>query len=211
MARIPRLRVLHPCGMDWNAMSGDEKTRFCPDCGKNVHNVSALTRQEATRLVGEDGSVPCLRGVAGLDGSLMSVGQLAASNRRRFTQTILAAVPFAVLAAAQTTGGVLKGVVTDHGGAPLPGSRVIVSRRGDEFSAETDSQGVFRVVGVPEGSWDLYSRHEGFAAFRKAAVVIHEGAETEVSFHMDVGGVGGGAEVELKPVKRKVPGKLLSK
>lgn len=209
MAGTRKLRVLHPCGRDWNALSGDDKARWCPECGKNVHNVSGLTRREGAALIGQESSVPCLRGVAAADGTLMSVGQLAASSRRQFTQTVLTAVPFAGLAAAQTSGGVLKGVVTDHGGAPLSGSAVVLSaKRSGGYSTAADANGLFSIAGVPAGLWDLYSTHEGFAPFRKAAVVIREGAATEVSFHLDVGGVGGGAEVELKPVKRKLPEKL---
>ena len=127
MATDPRLRVVRPCPMDWDSFAGDDKVRFCPECGKNVHNVSAMTRREAADLIAADASVPCLRGVAAPDGTLMSVGQLAAWNRRQFTQTVLAAVPFAGMAAAQSSSGVLKGVVRDPIEGPIADTRIVLS------------------------------------------------------------------------------------
>ena len=34
------------CPQDWWRMRGDERTRHCKLCGKNVHNLAAMTRQK---------------------------------------------------------------------------------------------------------------------------------------------------------------------
>ena len=45
------LRITEPCHADWNAMKRGEKSRFCGDCKKAVHDLSKLTRGEAKALL----------------------------------------------------------------------------------------------------------------------------------------------------------------
>ena len=196
--------------MDWDLIAGNEKVRFCPDCGKNVHNVSALKRHEAAVLVAEDGSVPCLSGICAPDGSLMSIGQLAAWSRRRFTQTVIATVPFAGFAGAQTPGGTLRGVVSDHIGTLLEGCDVVLTGAdGTTFSVKSKAAGVIEFTAVPEGIWGIRAVMPGFMAFEQTGVAIRDGAETRVSIHLDIGKVGGGAaDVMPKSIKRKLVEKL---
>jgi len=42
-------------------MTGDDRTRFCAGCGLHVHNLSAMTRDEAERLVCERAGRLCIR------------------------------------------------------------------------------------------------------------------------------------------------------
>jgi hypothetical protein len=39
-------KITRPCTADWEQMVGDDRKRFCEQCGKHVHNVSAMTRAE---------------------------------------------------------------------------------------------------------------------------------------------------------------------
>ena len=50
-----------PCPVGWDAMHGDDRTRFCGQCKQNVHDVSELTRAEAVELVTAGEKTPCLR------------------------------------------------------------------------------------------------------------------------------------------------------
>ena len=61
--RVPLevLRIETPCTEDWNAMAGDERSRYCAGCGLHVHNLSAMTRDEAERLVCERAGRLCVR------------------------------------------------------------------------------------------------------------------------------------------------------
>src|SRR4051812_1868601 len=45
------IRVDEPCPASWERMRGDAQIRFCEGCGKHVHNLSAMTRDQATDLV----------------------------------------------------------------------------------------------------------------------------------------------------------------
>lgn len=60
------------CPVPWDAMHGDDRTRFCDRCNQNVHDVSELTRAEAVRLVTGGARVPCLRLYRQADGRVMT-------------------------------------------------------------------------------------------------------------------------------------------
>ena len=55
------LEVADPCPVDWDALAGDQRRRFCPRCGLDVDNLSAMTREEASRLVEERTGRLCVR------------------------------------------------------------------------------------------------------------------------------------------------------
>src|SRR5262245_25497420 len=53
-ARLPvldNIRVATPCTADWSQMTGDDRTRHCGECSKNVYNLSGMTREEAEALL----------------------------------------------------------------------------------------------------------------------------------------------------------------
>jgi hypothetical protein len=61
--RIPLefLRIDNPCPADWNTMAGDDRRRFCQGCKKHVHDLSAMPREEAERLVCASAGGLCVR------------------------------------------------------------------------------------------------------------------------------------------------------
>ena len=44
---LDRIQVASPCTARWEDMVGDERVRRCAECNLNVHNFSAMTRDEA--------------------------------------------------------------------------------------------------------------------------------------------------------------------
>ena len=46
-----KLEVASPCPMSWDAMSGDDRMRFCERCKLNVFNLSAMTKGELENLL----------------------------------------------------------------------------------------------------------------------------------------------------------------
>lgn len=58
---LEQIRVARPCPASWDAMEGDERMRFCGGCRKYVHNLSALPRQQAERLICEAAGRLCVR------------------------------------------------------------------------------------------------------------------------------------------------------
>ena len=41
------IEIPEPCHADWDAMRPEDKGRFCSDCRKTVHDLSAMTKDEA--------------------------------------------------------------------------------------------------------------------------------------------------------------------
>jgi hypothetical protein len=73
MARaFDELAIDEPCGESWEAMPGDETARHCARCDREVHDLSAMAREDAQRLVdGADGPL-CVRFRRREDGTLAS-------------------------------------------------------------------------------------------------------------------------------------------
>ncbi len=73
-ARLPvldQIRVASPCSADWNQMTGDDRTRHCGECRKNVYNLSGMTREEAEALIRERNGDLCVRYYQRADGTIL--------------------------------------------------------------------------------------------------------------------------------------------
>ena len=66
------VRVASPCHSSWNTMKGDEQTRYCGLCRKNVYNLSEMTRQEAENLIREKEGKLCVRYYQRADGTVLT-------------------------------------------------------------------------------------------------------------------------------------------
>lgn len=49
--RSEDIEIPEPCHADWDKMRPEERGRFCFDCRKKVHDLSAMTETEAERFV----------------------------------------------------------------------------------------------------------------------------------------------------------------
>lgn len=67
MNLLDRLQLSFRCPADWDAMEGDERRRFCTHCRKHVHNLGAMTREEAGALIA--GGNVCVRMERRADGT----------------------------------------------------------------------------------------------------------------------------------------------
>jgi hypothetical protein len=50
---LATLRIADPCPADWDAMTGDERARFCGRCELSVTNLAELRRAEAEALLSQ--------------------------------------------------------------------------------------------------------------------------------------------------------------
>ena len=44
---LDRIAIASPCPASWDEMTGDDQVRHCSLCNLSVHNLSAMTRDEA--------------------------------------------------------------------------------------------------------------------------------------------------------------------
>ena len=97
---LERVKVSAPCRADWDAMIGDERTRFCHHCERNVYNLSGMSKREAEALVTNAEGRLCVRFYRRADGTILTdncpVGLRAVRQRvaRVLRATVSAALGF---------------------------------------------------------------------------------------------------------------------
>jgi hypothetical protein len=103
---LEEVRVATPCRADWDKMHGDDKTRFCQSCAKNVYNLSDMTHDEAEALVREKEGQLCVRFFQRADGTVLTndcpVGTKSSRRAGRVSAAMLTilAAPFLMVSAA---------------------------------------------------------------------------------------------------------------
>ncbi|MCB9679728.1 MAG: hypothetical protein H6737_31770 [Alphaproteobacteria bacterium] len=86
-----QLPIEEPCSADWGAMSGDERRRFCGQCSKHVHHLSAMTEREAEKVL-EDAEV-CVRYEVDRDARIVFRPSRRARARAFVAAAVLASTP----------------------------------------------------------------------------------------------------------------------
>lgn len=96
--RLEQLSIASPCTASWDDMTGSETKRFCGQCNLHVHNVSAMSREDAEAFLGSamnDGRV-CVRMFRRFDGTVLTrdcpVGLARARERARRVCAAVAAM-----------------------------------------------------------------------------------------------------------------------
>jgi len=119
---LEQVRVASPCNASWAAMSGDDKSRYCGKCEKNVYNLSAMTREEAELLMLDKEGDLCIRLYRRADGTVITADCPVGVRRKRLRLFGVLAIG-AGAAAAGLTAALAFGAKTSvvQGGAmPMP-------------------------------------------------------------------------------------------
>jgi hypothetical protein len=78
-------------------MTGDDRVRFCPECNRYVHSLSAMSRAEAEAFLRTDGRV-CMRFDRGADGRVLTrTCPASVRTAKRHVGRLLAAVAVGLL------------------------------------------------------------------------------------------------------------------
>src|SRR5689334_23091956 len=94
---VDRLQTVSPCTTDWEQMSGDERRRFCADCGKHVYNLAEMARPEVEALIAATGGRFCARLVRLPNGKVQTSDYEAISRSLRLRASRAASVVVAAL------------------------------------------------------------------------------------------------------------------
>src|ERR1700758_3187134 len=115
--------------------------------------------------------------------------------RRLQIRSGLAVVLFAVLLClpvldAQTSKGILVGVVRDGTGAVLPGAQVTVNNQdtAETRKTTTDSEGAYRVDGINPGTYEVDITMEGFIPFRSRGNIVNPSVVSAANAELTIGG-----------------------
>lgn len=97
-----RVPIGSPCSVDWGAMTGDDRRRFCGQCNKHVHDLSAMREREAKALLAT-GDKLCVRYTVKPDGTmrhrptrrmqLLAMGAALLSGAQAYASTAPAPAP----------------------------------------------------------------------------------------------------------------------
>lgn len=94
---LSRIQIASPCPAKWDEMTGDEVTRHCAQCDLDVHNLSAMTGEDAEEFLQAriGGKRICARMFRRTDGTILtqdcSVGIALWRKRARFAAGRVAA------------------------------------------------------------------------------------------------------------------------
>lgn len=104
---LEMIKIASPCTASWDAMAGDDTTRFCDQCEKHVYNLSSLSRDEAEALVMKHEGKMCVRFYQRPDGTMLTqdcpVGWRAIQRRFVFIGGAAAGVLFILFSFVFTT------------------------------------------------------------------------------------------------------------
>jgi hypothetical protein len=94
------------------------------------------------------------------------------------------------IAAQQTTGNI-QGRIIDAQKAAVPGVTVTAKSASTGFSRSevTDSEGIYRLNGLPVGSYDLHADLSGFAPYERKGVVVNVSQTVDLNIDLNVAGV----------------------
>src|SRR5579864_7182804 len=97
---------------------------------------------------------------------------------------------------AQTVNGNINGTVRDQGGAVIPGAMVIAKNQetGVDHSALSDETGVYNILSIPAGSYEVTVMQPGFQEVRRS-INLTVGASVRVDFSLQVGAIADTVEV----------------
>jgi hypothetical protein len=98
-------------------------------------------------------------------------------------------VALAVPALAQSTYGIVVGVVADESKALMPGAMVTATNTATGLSrtVETGSQGAYRIINLLPGTYDITVEMSGFKKATSTGIVVRVNESVRVDFAMQVG------------------------
>jgi hypothetical protein len=99
---------------------------------------------------------------------------------------LLVVLPLTALA--QTGAASFTGIITDQGGAALPGVTVTATNQGTQvaYTAVTNDAGVYTITPLPIGSYVVKTDITGFAGKATNAVTLEAGQIARLNFQLDV-------------------------
>jgi hypothetical protein len=131
-ARLPLLdqvTIKTPCRESWDAMTGDDRVRFCARCSKDVYDLSAMTADEAETFLAMhlDDEDACVRLYRRPDGRVLT-SECVQGTRNRHARKVAVGTAAGLCAAFAATVALANVHVPDGRNLPRTHARVDVKR-----------------------------------------------------------------------------------
>jgi hypothetical protein len=88
---LDQVRIAEPCPKTWDALVGDDHSRYCAHCDRHVHNLSALSADEAQRLICASAGRLCIAYIPNEAGRVTTL-EYAKPKRPRYGWRLVAAL-----------------------------------------------------------------------------------------------------------------------
>ncbi len=204
-----------PCSKDWNEMIGDERVRFCQGCAKNVYNLSAMPRKEASKFVALNSGKVCVRYIRMPNGKVLtSDTKLYKITRRASLLTagvFGAALTLSAVANAQTpttkpkteSNKTVKSqkknssqtsqisfTVCDQSGMGIPNAIVKLTNQksNQEFMTVTNAEGIALFNLIPPETYEVKFSARNFLDLTRS-IQIKEKKEPNIRINLEVAGM----------------------
>ncbi|HSS18503.1 MAG TPA: ankyrin repeat domain-containing protein [Pyrinomonadaceae bacterium] len=231
---LNNITIPSPCTADWNSMIGNDQVRFCQHCKLNVHDLSAISRNQAERLVAKSNGRLCIRYVRDPLGRLVNLPatqKLHRISRRasRFvagaftaTLSISSAVaqssPASRLRAVDTPaatqpvelGRTITGTITDGNGAVISGATIFISNNELQVAlyAGTNDAGEFKVERLPDGVYEMRVEAPGFAPHENERVFVSANSTSRVDRTLQVAQIDEITEIPIERLRFAMGGAM---
>ena len=100
MFPLDTIQIASPCAASWDAMPGDDRTRFCPQCSQHVYNLAGMSRREAEGLLRQTEGRLCVRLYRRADDTVLTSDCPVGLRRVRRTAALVAGTAAALVLAA---------------------------------------------------------------------------------------------------------------
>jgi ankyrin repeat protein len=197
-------------------MIGNDQVRFCEHCNLHVTDLSAMTRQQAMRLVARSHGRLCVRFIQRPDGAILTRTVPEKLHRISRRASRIAAGAFTATlslssAAAQTgaganvgslqaqeaitrmiprpeTGASLSGIISDPNGAVISGATLTLTnpQTGLAFVFNTTDDGAYKFSLLKEGHYSLAVEAAGFIRTEMPELELQRDVNRTLNFSMEI-------------------------
>jgi hypothetical protein len=181
---LDSIDVKSPCSESWDEMTGNDEIRFCAHCAKDVHNLSAMNRIEAEKLVRQSNGGICIRIEKNPSGKSNAAPPKPVQIKRRatFAAGVLAAsLTLATVSYAQGEAivpkdnskqsqknksakpaerqvfSIISGQITDESGLMIPGAKITLRdlKTGKIRVTESNFEGFYEFADVEPAVYEI--------------------------------------------------------
>jgi hypothetical protein len=228
---LDSINVKSPCSESWDEMKGNNEVRFCSHCAKDVHDISAMTRAKAEKLVKDSNGKLCVRYVKSPTGKVITAPPKLTQIKRQtaFAAGILAtSLTLSTIAYSQGEPIILKttskqnegtetrnyksekqismisGTVTDSNEAVVVGAKVILRDINSQKTRQTQTgeNGFYQFAKVETNVYILEIESPGFKKFVLENIIFSEGDKIEKSVVLEVGATVGEVIFIESPIEK---------
>lgn len=211
---LDSVEVKTPCDESWENMRGNDAVRFCSHCAKSVHNLSALTRVEARKIVAASNGKICVRYIKRPDGTLQTADRPFYQVGRRATRIAAGAFGAALALSApafaqgepvvpkqekaaqeksakdktDAAGSSISGTVLDVQGAVIPGATITLTdtKSGAVKNTASNDEGFYEFVNLVPSVYKIEAESPEFTELTVTEIDIKDAQNFKKDLNMEV-------------------------